>query len=333
MSTDPPSPRPSHWLHRAGWLFGVLALLALVAVAMHLGDIQRLAGLLRSLATRWLLLALALQLGTYFSVALMWRQGLRQVGRRLSLRQLVPLALAKLLVDQTVPTGGLSGTAFVVTALQRQGVPAPACLAALLATLVGHYAAYLLAALAAAGLLWMAHETRAWMAWVFALFALVSLLIPLGLFALRRYGRSESTWLRRIPAAAALLDATARAPLTVVRKPRVVMQMTAWSLAVIALDAATLWVLLLAMGLHAPYRLVFPSFLLAMMVGTIGPIPLGLGSFEATCVTMLTLQGVPIEGALAATLLLRGCTTWLPMLPGLVLTRREWRRPHTGQMR
>jgi glycosyltransferase 2 family protein len=54
-----------------------------------------------------------------------------------------------------------------------------------------------------------------------------------------------------------------------------------------------------------------------------GPIPLGLGTFEAACVGMLSLLGVAIEAALAATLLLRGLTFWLPMVPGLWLARRE----------
>lgn len=303
-----------------------MAMLAVVAVVVHLGDIEHFVDLLRSLAPAWLALALLLQLGTYFCVAVTWQQGLRRMDKRLPLGHLLPLALAKLLVDQTVPTGGLSGTAFLVAALERQGVPPPACLAALLATLVGHYAAYLLAALAGAAVLWITHEARHWMVGVFTVFFLVSMLIPLGLLALRQYGRREPHWLRRIPGASSLLEATAQAPLTLVRSPGMLLEMTALSLAVILLDAATLWVMLQALHLHASPVLVFPAFVLAMMVTTIGPIPLGLGSFEATCVTMLTIQGVPIEGALTATLLLRGFTTWLPMLPGLLLTRREWRK-------
>lgn len=327
MCADAVPRRASSLMHWAGWVFGLLALLALIAVVVHLGDIKRFLTLLRSLAPAWLLLALLLQIGTYTSVAVTWQHGLRPVGGVLSLHKLLPLALAKLFVDQTVPTGGISGTAFLVTALTRRGIPAHACLAALLATLVGHYAAYLLAALVGIGLLAIAHETRAWMVSVFALFALMSLAIPVGVLALRRYGRSEPPWLLRIPGVASLLEAATKAPLTLVRRPRMLLEMTGLSLAIILLDAATLWVMLHALGLHTPYPVVFPSFLLAMMVTTIGPIPLGLGSFEATCVAALTLQGVPIEGALTATLLLRGFTTWLPMLPGLFLARHELHTP------
>jgi glycosyltransferase 2 family protein len=316
------APRALQW---AGWLFGLLALLTVVTVAAHLGDIERFMELLRSLSPAWLLLALLLQAATYFSLALAWQNGLHHAGVERPVRKLLPLTLAKLFVDQAAPTGGISGTAFLVAALVRRGIAAPACLAVLLANLVGHYGANLLAALVGIGLLWMAHETQTWMVGVFALFALVSVAIPTGMLALRQYGRRAPSWLLRIPGLASLLRAAKDAPVTLLRRPRVLAVMTALSVAVILLDAGTLWVMLNALGLPTSYQVAFPSYLLAMMVTTVGPIPLGLGTFEATCVTVLVLQGLPIEGALTATLLLRGCTTWLPLLPGLILVRRELR--------
>jgi glycosyltransferase 2 family protein len=59
------------------------------------------------------------------------------------------------------------------------------------------------------------------------------------------------------------------------------------------------------------------------MAATLGPIPLGLGTLEAPCVGMLSLLGVAVETALAATLLLRGLAFWLSMVPGLWLARLE----------
>jgi hypothetical protein len=55
------------------------------------------------------------------------------------------------------------------------------------------------------------------------------------------------------------------------------------------------------------------------------PVPLGLGSFEAGSAGMLSLLGVPLPVALAATLLLRGFTLWLPLLPGLILMRGSFK--------
>jgi glycosyltransferase 2 family protein len=62
------------------------------------------------------------------------------------------------------------------------------------------------------------------------------------------------------------------------------------------------------------------------MAASLGLIPLGLGTFEATCVAMLRTFGVSLEAALTVTLLLRGFMLWLPMLPGLWLARRELSR-------
>jgi hypothetical protein len=41
---------------------------------------------------------------------------------------------------------------------------------------------------------------------------------------------------------------------------------------------------------------------------------------------MLVLLGMPLEAALSATLLLRGLTFWLPMVPGILIARRELSR-------
>jgi len=72
---------------------------------------------------------------------------------------------------------------------------------------------------------------------------------------------------------------------------------------------------------------VFVSFVFASVVATLALVPGGIGTFEGSSVVMLHAHGVELEAALAATLLLRGFTFWLPMLPGLVLARRELRAP------
>ena len=94
-------------------------------------------------------------------------------------------------------------------------------------------------------------------------------------------------------------------------------------LGVFALDALTLWLEFRALGDAPAIWVPFVSFIMASMAATLGPVPLGLGTFEAACVGMLSLLGVAIEAALAATLLLRGLTFWLPMVPGLWLAKRE----------
>jgi hypothetical protein len=60
-------------------------------------------------------------------------------------RALIPLGLAKLFVDQVVPTAGVGGTLLVVHGLIRRGVPQGLATAALLMDLLSFYAAHGLA--------------------------------------------------------------------------------------------------------------------------------------------------------------------------------------------
>lgn len=102
---------------------------------------------------------------------------------------------------------------------------------------------------------------------------------------------------------------------------------TGCQLGVVLLDCLTLWVMLRAVGNSELSWLVFPSFFVASMVAMVSPIPLGLGAFEATCAAMLHLGGVPVVPALTATLLFRGLSMWLPMLPGMWFTHQGLAMP------
>jgi glycosyltransferase 2 family protein len=126
-----------------------------------------------------------------------------------------------------------------------------------------------------------------------------------------------------MPGAAALRDAIAKAPTDLLRDPLLLIQTVGLEIAGFALDALTLWLAFHALGAPVPTWTAFVSFMIASMTATIGPIPLGLGTFEAGCVGMLVVLGVAVEPALAATLLLRGLTFWLPMIPGLWLAKHE----------
>jgi uncharacterized protein (TIRG00374 family) len=107
------------------------------------------------------------------------------------------------------------------------------------------------------------------------------------------------------------------------RDPVLLVETVILEFAVFALDALTLWLVFRALGDTRAIWVAFVSFIMASMAATLGPIPLGLGTFAAACSGMLSLLGVAIETALAATLLLRALTFWLPMVPGLWLAKRE----------
>jgi uncharacterized membrane protein YbhN (UPF0104 family) len=79
--------------------------------------------------------------------------------------------------------------------------------------------------------------------------------------------------------------------------------------------------MLATVGCAAPIAGVFAAFILASAAELVGPVPGGLGAFEGGCIIGLRAFGVPIEAALVATVLLRGFTFWLPMIPGFFIAR------------
>ena len=143
---DPAARKVGRRGRRVGsWLTGILLLLALVLVVRHLGEGERLVALLREVRPGWLVVATALQLGTYVCAAAVWHRALAAAATRPRLRELVPLGLAKLFTDQAIPSAGVSGTVLVVRALGRRGIPRGRAMSAMLVSLASYYLAYGLA--------------------------------------------------------------------------------------------------------------------------------------------------------------------------------------------
>lgn len=309
---------------RLGWITGALLLAVVVLVAMHLSEERALAALLHSAQPAWLVVGAALQLGTYVCAGAVWQRALARRGVAVRLRDLVPLGLAKLFTDQAVPTVGLSGTWLVVRGLERRGIARPAAVAAMLTGLVAYEVAYLVAIVASIGVFWSHRELRPAILVPAALIALLAGGMPLAVLVLHRLVRREApAWLERLPGARDLTAALRAGSPRDLFAPGLLAETTLLQLAVFALDALTLSATLAAVAREVPYPLVFASFVMTSVGTSLAWVPGGLGAFEASCVTLLHLHGVSLEAALAATLLLRGLTFWLPMLPGFALARRE----------
>jgi glycosyltransferase 2 family protein len=312
--------------HLRSWVLGLALLLGLILVVTHLGELEGFLTLARDAEPLWVLVALGLQMFTYVCAAGVWHQALRRAGTNVPLRTLVPLGVAKLFSDQALPSGGISGAGFFVAALRRHHVPSELCMATLVLSVITHYLAYLVLALVSLLLLWQYHSVQAWVISVLGLFALVAVVLPTVLLVAQFRGRSLfAPLLRYWPSLEQFFEKLDHAPSKLVKSPILLFRVTVLQAAVFLLDAATLWVLLQAIGVEVSLWVALPSFMVASMVATLSPVPLGLGTFETACVAMLTLLGVQLEAALTATLLLRGLTLWLPMLPGLWLVRRTFR--------
>lgn len=324
---DPPAPLP-WWRRLLSWLPALIVLPALIAVAWEHSSIESFIELAQGARPEWLLPALAAQVATYVFAALSWRLVLHRVQQQRPFRTLLRLSVAKLYTDQAIPTGGVSGTLLVVKALTRRGVPGHVAMAALLVGMVSHYAADVAAALACLALLGLHGAASYPILALVAAFAAVEVAIPTAVLWAKRHANHDRVrgWIDRLPGAPAILDAVADAPSDLLRDPTLIAAAFACQLSIILLDSLTLWFITHAIGIAVPFWVAFCSFTVGDMVAMLAPSPLGLGTFEAGTTGMLMVLGMPLEAALSATILLRGFTFWLPMVPGVWITRHELSR-------
>jgi len=243
------------------------------------------------------------------------------IRRAQPIRRLVPIAITKLLADQVIPTAGMGGNILLVDRLTALGTPRGAAVAALLVSMLSFYAIDAALALLKLSLLWLHHQATL-LVGVVTTFLIVALAIPsLALWLRRRGSRPLPERIKRLRPISSLLHIIGEAPPALVSDRPLLIRVAALNGLVFLADAATLKVCLMALGQPAPFETAFIALPAASVVVTLGPIPLGPGSFEASCTGMLSLLGVPVASAMAGTLLLRSITVWLPLLPGLLLMR------------
>jgi Mg2+-importing ATPase len=316
-----PSPG-ARWL---SWVLGAALLAAVVTTTIHFSEEKTFVRLAERAEPSWLLVALILQAGTYLAQGGIWRRVARAAGYELSRKTAFALGLAKLFVDQALPSAGLSSSILVAKALEQRRLPPPAVKASVVINVASYQLAYFVALLGALMLVARRGETNA----LVTVTAVFFLLFSLGLsgavlaFSGRRHDRLART-IQRFPAARTTLDFLAEADARILRSPRVLAETTGLQGAIVLLDAATLWTLIAALGANASAGGVFASFMIASLFRTMGIVPGGLGTFEATSVLMLRMVGVDLAVALSATLLFRGLSFWIPMLPGYWVSRRAF---------
>ena len=313
----------SHHVAWGSWLLGAALLAAVIAGALHFAEGRAFVRLAQQAAPWWLAGALALQIATYVAQGGIWRLVGRATGCTVTRTAALELSLAKLFADQTLPSAGLSSSIVIAKALERRHMPSAAVNASVLINVASYHLAYVIALVGALSILGWRGQGNA----VVAATAVVFLLFSVGLGAtiLATAGRPIDRAVRRTTRLHILqttLAFIAGADARLVRSPRILGSAISMQGAIVLLDAATMWALIRALGVTAPMPGVFASFMVASLFRTMGIVPGGLGIFEATSVLTLRMMGIDLVVALSATLLFRGLSFWLPMLPGYWCSRR-----------
>ena len=303
------------------WIFGFAMLAAVIIAALHFSEERELVRVAERAEPWWLAIAIVLQVGTYFAQGETWRVVTRSVGVAVPWTVAFKLSLAKLFIDQALPSAGISGTVVLARALEQRGVSRPVVMAVVVVDSVSYYAAYVLT-LALALLITVAGGYANPLMIVAAIFFMVfSVVLTTAALVLSGRKSAGPKWLRRIPLLRNVLSLIGEADPTLARSLPLIFRSSLFQVAIVLLDAATVWILIRSLGEVASPTGVFASFMVSTLLRTIGIVPGGLGVFEAASVVTLKVAGVSVPVALAATLLFRGLTFWLPMVPGLAFSR------------
>jgi uncharacterized protein (TIRG00374 family) len=310
-----------------GWAIGASALAGMVIFAFHVSDFGVFLAALRTADPLWLAMAILCQAGTYFCAAAIWFRLLSRTGSQIKMSSLMRLALVELFANQALPTGGLSGSIIVMRSLHHRGVEMATVLTALLVTAFSYYTGYVLVGAMAFVMLWrLGQFSSAWTAMSVAFGIVVVALAAVASAVIRSRGRFIPAIALKWKPVARLSNLLSQIRTDILFDGRIVAEASLLQCAIFLLDAASLGCAARSVGMAVLPEQAFVSFMLASIVATLSPIPMGLGTFEGVSVGMLHFFGGSVEKSLAATLILRAITLWAPMLPGLWMIRREAKR-------
>jgi len=313
------------WWRALSWLPGAIILVGMIIFILgHEAEGEKLLHLFVKAHLAWLLLALVLQVGTYFCAALTWQRVLAKTGTSPPLLYLALLALKKVFIDQFLPSAGVGSTIVILRSLEGHDVPPRNRAATMMLYFFGYYVAYVFAGALSLGLFLMYRKLSKIILSIAALFFLMGLGAAASIFLLTRTRHWEPPpWITRFAWTRKLIKAVAQVPPHLMKDPWLLFQVIGLQFFIFVLDGATLYTILIALGHPLGAIKSFISFMFASMTGTVSPIPGGLGTFEAGLAGTLALFKIRLKAALAATLMLRSFTLWLPLIPGFIVSRKD----------
>lgn len=308
-------------------LVGLSALAALTLFIVHFGDITGFGRQAANAKAGPLFGASLAQIVPYVLAALVWFLFLRRVNTPLKLSSLVPLSLAKLFADQALPTGGLSGAAFFLFALTRRGIPDKIAFRTFAFTTTAYFLAFLIAAIISLIALSTSQNAPPALSASVSAFAGLFLFLTVTAFLIALYRpKLTPSFMRKRRFVSKASEFVAAALHDIRYLPGLFMRLAAILLLIRLIDGLTLMLISEAIGAPITLGVGFVAVAIASIAATIGPAPMGLGAFEAGMIASLTVFGAAIEDAFTATLIYRGLTLWLPLLPGFVVIQREFLR-------
>jgi uncharacterized protein (TIRG00374 family) len=343
MSTTPSEPNAPLNRRRlvVGVLFVVAALAGLYFLVPKLAGLNQTWGQLRHGDPLWLALGAALEALSVAAYAALFATVFGRGQPRLDWRASIEIPLAGIAAIRLLAAAGAGGVAVTVWALRRAGMSAHVIACRIVANYVVQYSVYL-GALVVCGLglrtgLFSGPAPFALTVAPAILGAAVIAIVASMAFVPQDFQRRldklsrRSGWVgrlaRRFATAPVTVGEGVRTALALVRERRVGLL---GAVAYWGFDVAVLGLSFRAFGSVIPVAVLVMGYFLGTL-GSLLPLPGGIGGVEGGMIGAFAAFGVPGSRALIAVLAYRAISFWLPTLPGIAgylalrSTVRGWR--------
>jgi uncharacterized protein (TIRG00374 family) len=325
------APAPSPLLSRRRVLVAaaliLLALVALYLLLPKLAGLDQTWGRLRRGNPLWLAAAAGVELISIGGYALLFRTVFGRDMPRLDWRASLEIPLAGIAAIRLVAAAGAGGVAVTAWALDRAGMEARQIACRMVANLVLQYAVYLAAVVVfgvalAVGLLpgpapFELTVIPAVLSIALAGAVLSAVLLPADVERRLRAVAGGPRWWRhlieRLAAAPAALGDGVRTAAALIRerRPGLLGAVAYWGF-----DIAALGFSFLAFGSHPTLAVIVLGYFLGTL-GSLLPLPGGIGGVEGAMIGAFVAFGVHADQAVVAVLAYRAISFWLPTLPGV----------------
>jgi putative heme transporter len=310
-----------------GVLFVVAALVGLYFLVPKLAGLNQTWGQLKHGNPLWLALGAGLECLSIGGYVVLFRTVFARGVPRLDWRATVEIPLAGIAAIRLFAAAGAGGVALTVWALRRAGMESRVIACRIAANYAIQYSVYL-AALVVGGIgLWVgvfAGEGPVTLTLIPALLSAAALALgaAMGLVPgdferrLERMARRSGPAGRlaaRLATLPAYLGAGVRTALGLVRERRLGLL---GALAYWGFDIAVLGVSFHAFGTVVPVAVLVMGYFLGTL-GSLLPLPGGIGGVEGGMIGAFAAFGVPAGRAVVAVLAYRAISFWLPTLPGI----------------
>jgi uncharacterized protein (TIRG00374 family) len=343
------SARPHISLRR--FLFYFITLAALVLIYLRFSEFELIENAFRRADSFWIISAALAQLGTYYFIALNYRDVLKVKDLDVSVKELFPRTFVIQFLNQALPSAGFSGQVFFINYLKKFGLSVAEGIGRAILELATLYLAFGTFFVVSSFLIFRGdvlgyHPGIRFFVYGFVFFAFIAIVI---FFMLQGRSRGKiARWLINKAKnffkkknkngengegqaghhTAMVIDqfkTTLNWRMLKMHRRHFLMAY-AWQLMVLLFDVVTLYFIALALGSKINFSIAFIVFTLTAFISMLSFIPGALGIYEGGMTLMFISFGVPAGPAFVATLLLRAFTFWLPMPIGWILYRYYFRK-------